>query len=260
MASNNPVLNRMVATSNRSDIAAEVTALQAQFDAPARGGAADRMTIDDVVSKTGAMFVVLLAAAAYTWFRPSVMLMLVGFGAGFVLAMVNTFKRKPSPVLVLAYAACQGLALGGISRFYEIQYAGIVGKAVLGTLVTFAVMLALYSTKVIRVTARFTKIFLVAMVSYVLVGLVSWIATLVNPGLGGGYGFFGTQMGLLLCVAGVGLAAFSLVMDFEAVQQAILYGAPRREAWRASFGIMVTLVWLYLELLRLLSILARGRD
>ncbi|MBU6214002.1 MAG: Bax inhibitor-1/YccA family protein [Actinomycetales bacterium] len=257
MATNNPILNRMTATANQSDIAAEVTALQSQFDAPARAGMADRMAIDDVVAKTGAMFAVLLAAGAYTWMRPSTMLMLVGAGLGFVLAMVNTFKRNVSPTLVLAYSACQGLFLGGVSRFYEAQYQGIVSKAVLGTIITFAVMLALYSTKVIRVTGRTTKIFLIAMVSYVVLGLVSWIATLVNPGLGGGYGFFGTQLGLLLCLAGVGLAAFSLVMDFESVQQAIVYGAPRREAWRASFGIVVSLVWLYLELLRLLATIAR---
>ena len=260
MASNNPILSRMNADARRGDIAEEVAALQAQFNEPARAGLADRMTIDDVVAKTGVLFAVLLITGTYSWLRPSVMLMLVGAGAGFVLALINTFKRHVSPALVVAYAACQGLFLGGVSRFYEIQYQGIVSKAVLGTLITFAVMLALYSTKIIRVNATTTKVFLIAVVSYVGVGLVSWIATIVNPNLGGGYGFFGTKFGLLLCLAGVGLAAFSLVMDFESVQQAIAYGTPRREAWRASFGVLVTLIWLYLELLRLLAIIARNRD
>lgn len=260
MASNNPILNRMTANASRTDIAAEVAALKEQFAAPSRAGVSDRMTIDDVVAKTAVMFVVLLVAGAYSWFRPSLMLMLVGGGLGLVLALVNTFKRNVSPALVLAYAACQGLFVGGISRLYEAQYQGIVSKAVLGTLITFAVMLFLYSTKVIRVNGTTMKVFLIAMVSYVALGLISWIATMFNPGLGGGYGFFGTQFGLLLCLAGVGLAAFSLVMDFESVQQAIAYGTPRREAWRASFGLVVTLVWLYLELLRLLAIIARNRD
>ena len=260
MASNNPILNRMTATASRTDIASEVAALKKQFAAPSRAGVADRMTIDDVVAKTAVMFVVLLVAGAYSWFRPSLMLMLVGGGLGFVLALVNTFKRNVSPALVLAYAACQGLFVGGISRLYEAQYQGIVSKAVLGTLITFAVMLFLYSAKIIRVNGTTMKIFIIAMVSYVVLGLISWIATMFNPSLGGGYGFFGTQFGLLLCLAGVGLAAFSLVMDFESVQQAIAYGTPRREAWRASFGLVVTLVWLYLELLRLLAIIARNRD
>lgn len=257
MATNNPIISRMTATANQSDIAAEVTALQAQFDAPARAATADRMAIDDVVAKTAVTFVVLLLTAAYSWFRPNLTLVLAGAGIGFVLALVNTFKRNISPALVLAYAACEGLFIGGISRAYEVQYDGIVSKAVLGTLIAFAVMLFLYSTKVIRVNGKVTKMFLIALVSYAALGLISWIATLVNPNLGGGYGLFGTQLGLLLCVVGVGLAAFSLVMDFESVQQAIAYGAPRREAWRASFGIVVTLIWLYLELLRLLAIIAR---
>jgi len=215
------------------------------------------MSIDDVVMKTASMFAVLLVAAAWTWMNPNPMLVMVGAFAGLGLALVNSFKRNASPVLCLAYAACEGLVLGGVSRYYEIAYQGIVGKAVLGTLVTFGVLLALYSTKVIRVTAKAMKVFVIAMVSYAVVGLVSWVATMFNPSLGGGYGFFGTKLGLLLCIAGVALAAYSLVVDFEAVQQAVVYGAPRREAWRAAFGITVSLVWLYLELLRLLAIVAR---
>lgn len=259
MASNNPIIKRMTESATKGDIAAEITALQAQFDSPARGGTADRMTIDDVVAKTAVSFVALLLTAAYAWMNPNPVLMIVGALGGFVLALVNSFKRNVSPVLVLAYAGLEGLFVGGISRYFQEAYPGVVSQAVLGTLVAFGVMLGLYSTKIIRVNAKFMKIFMISLISYAVIGFASFIAGAFFK-VGDGWGFYGMgQLGVLLCVAGVALAAFSLVMDFEAIQQAIVYGAPRKEAWRGAFGLMVTLIWLYLELLRLLAIL-QGRD
>ena len=253
MASKNPVINRMAQSAGRGELAV----LEKSYAAPPRANFADRLTIDDVVAKTALCFVVLLAGAAYTWMKPSIMLMFVGFIGGLIVGLINSFKRNVSPALVLLYSGLEGLALGGVSRFYQAQYEGIVSQAVLGTLVAFAVMLALYSTKVIRVNAKFMKIFMIAMISYGVIGLVSWVAGAFFK-VGGGWGFYGAgQLGLLLCAAGVALAAFSLVMDFEMIQQAIVYGAPRREAWRGAYGLVVSLVWLYLELLRLLAILQR---
>ena len=127
-------------------------------------------------------------------------------------------------------------------------------QAIIGTLVAFGVMLALYSSGRLRATPRFQKILMVALVSYAGIALVSFIAAIF--GVGGGWGFYGVgPLGLALCLIGVALAAFTLVLDFDAIQKGVEAGLPERESWRAAFGLMVTLVWLYLELLRFLAIL-----
>ena len=173
----------------------------------------------------------------------------------------------------MLYALVEGLFLGGISRWYNdawgsgsvhlneqgqlVQGENIVGQAVLGTLVAFGVMLALYASGKLRATPRFKKMIFIAMLSYVAIALVSLVSAFF--GVGEGWGFYGVGgMGLLLCVAGVGLAAFSLVLDFDAIEKGSAFGLPERESWRASFGLLVTLIWLYLELLRLLAILNRN--
>jgi uncharacterized YccA/Bax inhibitor family protein len=181
---------------------------------------------------------------------------------GLVLGFVNAAKKVPSPPLIMLYAAVQGLFVGGISNWYNAyassnQYYGIVLQAVIATMTTFGVMLALYLTGVVKVTKRFQSIMIVAMVSYLLLGLASLIAALF--GVGGGWGFYGvTGIGLAICVIGVLLAAFFLLMDFEAIAQGIRRGAPERESWRMAFGLLVTLIWLYLEFLRLLAIFTRN--
>jgi uncharacterized YccA/Bax inhibitor family protein len=164
---------------------------------------------------------------------------MVGFLGGFVLAMVNTFSQKIRPGLIMAYAAFQGLALGTLSHVFNDVYPGIVSQAVIGTLCAFAGMLFAYSNGKIRVTPKFTRVIL---------------------GTGNSGGLYGvTGFGPLLAVAGVGLASFFLVLDFDQIQKGIAAGAPQEESWRAGFGLMVTIVWLYLEILRLISIL-RGDD
>ena len=186
---------------------------------------------------------------------------LVAFG----LAMAVSFKRDSSPVLVVLYALFEGAFLGGISQWYT-QWAearsgtqsNIVLQAVIGTFTAFAVMLLLYRSGRLRATPRFTKMIMIGMFSYLGIAVVSLVAALF--GVGGGWGFYGVGgLGLLLCAAGVALAAFSLVLDFDMIEKGVQAGLPERESWRAAFGLMVTLVWLYLELLRLLAIL-QGRD
>ena len=260
MATNNPIIGRMAAQAGRGGYLTDN--LQQTFDAPARGGLNDRMTINDVVEKTVVLFAILLGGAAVGWFSLSSMtvgaaMSLIGISAlvAFALAMVNTFSKAVRPALAITYAVFEGVVLGGVSRIYaHTQGSHIVSQAVMGTLVTFGVMLFLYTSKIIKVTGKFARIFTIAMVSYGAIALASFVASFFN--VGGGWGFYGVgQLGLLLCVAGVALAAFSLVMDFEAIAQSVNYGAPRSEAWRGAFGLLVTLVWLYLELLRLLAIL-----
>ena len=174
--------------------------------------------------------------------------------------MVIAVKRSTNPGLIMIYAAIEGVFVGGISAWYQ-AYAGgenIVGQAVLGTLVAFSVMLALYKSGRLRATPQFQKMMMIAMVSYLLIAVVSLFSSFF--GVGGGWGFYGVSgIGLLLCGLGVALASFSLVLDFDAIEKGVQMGVPAKEAWRAGFGLMVTLVWLYLELLRMLAIL-QGRD
>lgn len=243
-----------------------------QAQAALQGGATGGQTVQlpDVIAKSGIMFFVLLVFAVVGWTTALSMpwLWIVAALVALVLGLVNTFKKKVSPPLTLLYAVFEGITLGGISQWYQ-QYAiatappgqspqPLVLQAVIGTLVAFGVMLFLYSSKIIKVNGTFMKVFFVAMISYVLIGIASLLAAIF--GVGGGWGFYGVGgLGILLCVFGVGLAAFALALDFESIKQAIAYGLPERESWRLGFGLMVTLVWLYLEILRLLAIVSNNR-
>ena len=189
-------------------------------------------------------------------------LMWVCLIGGLGVGLVNSFMKRVSPPLVMLYAVLQGVMLGGISNWYSQiaanpQNGGIVLQAVVATMTTFGVMLALYLTGVIKVTKRFQSILIVAAVSYLLLGVASLVAAMF--GVGGGWGFYGVGgLGLAICVIGVLIAAFFLLLDFEAISQGIKLGAPERESWRMAFGLLVTLIWLYLEFLRLLAIFSRN--
>jgi uncharacterized YccA/Bax inhibitor family protein len=228
----------------------------------AAGGA--RLTVNDVIMKTFAVFavVVVFAVAGYNLVDTMPWLVLVGALGGLALGLVNSFKKVPSPPLILLYAVFQGVAVGAISNFYNSyaessNYQGIILQAVVATMTTFGVMLALYVTGVVKVTKRFASILIVAAVSYLLLGVASLVAALF--GVGGGWGFYGIDgLGLAICVIGVLIAAFFLMLDFEAINQGIKQGAPERESWRMAFGLVVTLIWLYLEFLRLLAIFSRN--
>lgn len=226
------------------------------------------MTINDVVVKTFILFVVGAVGVAIAWALDFP----VGltFGAmivGLVLAFVNIFKKKVSPPLIMAYALVQGVFLACISAWYQ-DYANagsapgegsnIVLQAIIGTATAFVVMLVLYTSGKLRATAKFKKIMLASLISYGLIAVASFIGALF--GVGEGWGFYGVGgLGLLLCVAGVALASFTLILDFDAIQSGVELGVPEQESWRASFGLLVTLIWLYLEILRFLAIL-QGRD
>ena len=229
-----------------------------------------RVTFADVMVKSAIMFGLAVVGALVGWALTSAapgigsVVVAVGCVGTIVLGLVNAFKRKVSPPLTLLYAACSGIFLGAVSYWYNqlalaSDYEGLVLQAVLATFTTFGVMLLLYGTGIVKVTNKFIKFMTVAMVSYFFIALASLVGALF--GVGGGWGFYGVgTLGLLLCLFGVGLAAFSLMLDFEAIKQGIAMGLPERESWRLSFGLLVTLVWLYLEFLRLFSIIASGRD
>lgn len=206
------------------------------------------MSIDDVVIKTTAIFAVLVVVGAFAWQAKSPGLALVGIFAGFILAMVNTFSKKVRPALVIAYAACQGLALGSISYAFEAQYPGIVSQAVLGTACAFGGVLLAYRSGKIRVTPKFTRIMMGALIGYLVFALITMFT-----------GRPGGSLGFLVSVAAVALASLFIVMDLDQIEKAVAARVPQEESWRMAFGLMVTLVWLYLEVLRLISIL-RGQD
>ena len=256
MKSSNPVLGMAFNQPNNM----QVDQLEQSYNAPAASSIrTGRMTIEDVVAKTGFLFAILVVVGAIAWgANLGQGALLIGFLGGFVLAMVISFSKTIKPGLVVAYAALQGLALGTISKYYETFYPGIVSQAVIGTIAAFTGVLFMYRSGRLRATPQFTRAVMGAAIGYFILGLVSLVASFF--GVGQGYGFYGVSgLGLLLAVAGVALASFFLVLDFDQIEKGVAAGVPEKESWRASFGLMVTIVWLYLEVLRLLSILRNNR-
>jgi uncharacterized YccA/Bax inhibitor family protein len=252
MESSNPVLNK--AFSKEGFAAFEKT-----YAGPsATPLETSRMTIDDVVTKTGFLLGVLVITAGLAWkLNLSGGIMMIALIVGFALAMVNTFSKSVKPPLVIAYAVAEGVLVGVISHVYNTYRSGIVSQAVIGTVCAFAAILFLYSSGKLRATPKFTKILISAVIGYFILGIVSLIASFA--GVGQGMGFYGVKgIGLLLAVGGVALASFFFVLDFDQIQKGVEAGVPASESWRAAFGLVVTLVWLYLEILRLLSILRQS--
>jgi len=200
------------------------------------------VTLNDVIVKTGINFVILLVGGFIGWqvYPSAPWVMWVALLVGLGLAMANIFMKKVQPVLVMLYAFVEGVFLGGISFFYDalvqqVQYEGLVQQAIIGTLVAFGVMLALYSTNIIKVNGKFMKVMMVALISYALIAFASLIAAIF--GVGDGWGFYGVgTLGLVLCALGVLLAAFTLNLDFEAIKQSVAMGMPERESWRLSLA------------------------
>lgn len=229
--------------------------------APVRGNA---MTIDDVVSRTAMTLGTLIVTATLAWITlpvdPANVNKSYGFAVGaalvaFVLAMIQSFKRKPSPALILGYAAFEGVFLGVISMVTSTYISpGVVVQAVLGTMCVFAAVLFAYKMRWIRVTRRFTGFVMAAALGFVLLMLANSLFALF--GGGDGLGFRSGGLGIVFGLLGVVLGACFLAMDFKQVEDGVTYGAPREESWLAAFGLTLTLVWIYLELLRLFQILS----
>ncbi|WP_353987334.1 Bax inhibitor-1/YccA family protein [Ruicaihuangia caeni] len=222
---------------------------------------AERMTYEDTIMKIVISFGVLLLGAAVGWFVP--VLALPAALVGLVLGFVNVFKKQPSRGLILAYAAVEGVFVGGISYLFSTMWEGIVTQALLGTLAVVGVTLALFASGKVRATPKLTRIFLVAMIGYAAFSLVNFGLMIfgVTDGMFGlrSVEFLGLPLGAWLGVLVVLLAAYSLVMDFENIKTGVERSVPRVYGWQAAFGILVTVVWLYLEILRLIAIL-RGSE
>ncbi|GAA1484261.1 Bax inhibitor-1/YccA family protein [Brachybacterium fresconis] len=176
--------------------------------------------------------------------------LVIGLVGGLVTAMINIFKKKPSPILVLAYAAFEGLLLGGLTAMLGQQFPGIGLQAVVGTLAVAGAVLVMFRLGVLRTSPVLNKIFMVAMVAYLLFGIVNIGYVMMTGG-----SLRDGVMGLVIGGLAVVMASYSLVMDFEDVQRAANSAMPRVYAWRCAFGLAVTMVWLYVEILRILAIL-----
>lgn len=246
----------------------QMAGLEAQYQAPSATNAdMRRMTYDDVIVRTAGVFAVILATGALSWslvtssdeatFSLGAMAVFAGAIGAFVLGLVNSFKREPSPALILAYAAFEGLLLGGFSGIMEARYEGIVVQAVLATLATFGAMLAAYSFGGFRVQGRFRRVVVVATFGYMIFSLINF-ALMVTGATTGAWGLrsltiMGIPLGVPLGILAVILASLFLAIDFESIENGVRNGLPQRYAWAGAFGLVVTLVWLYVEFLRLLS-------
>ncbi|MEI7547519.1 MAG: Bax inhibitor-1/YccA family protein [Actinomycetota bacterium] len=224
------------------------------------------MTVGGTATATGVLLVLLLATATAGWIMAptstgdangAMGLGIGGIVVGLVCAIVLRFKPTLAPVLAPIYALAEGFFLGVISRVYDAQYNGIVLQAVGATLAVFAVMLFLYKSRILKVTDRFKRIVVTATMGLMLFYMVSFVI-----GLFTGFGsisFFNSAspMGILFSVLAAGLAAMMLAVDFDLIEKGAAAGWPKGMEWYAAFGLLATLIWLYLEILRLLSKLER---
>lgn len=216
----------------------------------------DRMSYDDVIVKTAILLVFLLVGGAVGAVIPSLMLpaMFVGLG----LALINIFKKTPSRALILAYAVVEGVFLGAISFILEAAQPGIILQAVLGTVIVLGVTLALFVSGRVRASKRATKIFMIAGISYAAFSIMNLTLQLtgVNQDPWGLHStsFFGVPLGLIIGPLAILMAAYALVLDFTSIKNGVEQGAPRSLGWKAAFGLVLTIVWLYIEFLRLISI------
>ncbi|GAQ39239.1 membrane protein [Mycobacterium pseudoshottsii JCM 15466] len=225
------------------------------------------LTIDDVVTKTGLTLAMLSATAVVSYFLVAqnialaMPLTLVGALGGLALVLVATFGRKQdNPAIVLSYAALEGLFLGAVSFVLAAYTVGsanagvLIGEAVLGTLGVFFGMLVVYKTGAIRVTPRFTRMIVAVMFGALALMLGNFLLGMFGGGEGLGLRS-GGPLAILFSLVVIGIAAFSFLIDFDAADQMIRAGAPEKAAWGIALGLTVTLVWLYIEILRLLSYL-----
>jgi len=212
------------------------------------------LTMDDVVTKTGLTFLVTVVAAAGIWALPGTTgwaLALPAILVGLVLGLFIAFKMISNPAATLAYAAVEGVFLGAISEAFDMRWPGIVIQAVIGTLGVFAGMLVVYKTGAIRVTPKLTRWLVGALVGVLVLSLANFVAYFF---MADGLGLrSGGGIAIVFSLVVIGIAAFMLLLDFDMADEAIRRGAPAKFAWYVAFGLLVTVVWLYMEILRLLS-------
>ena len=222
------------------------------------------MTISGTLNKIGVMLLLVVVSAAYTWNLvlgddPSRVgtLAIVGAIGGFIMAMVTVFRPKSSPYTAPVYAILEGMFLGAISAVINARYPGIAFQAVLLTIGTLFTMLFLYRSGTIRATPKFRRGVMMATGAVFFAYMISWIMSLF--GMPMGFMHSAGPLGILINLVIIVIAALNLIMDFDFIEKGSQMGAPKYMEWYGAFGLMVTLIWLYIEFLRLLSRFA-GRD
>ena len=218
----------------------------------------DRMTMDDVVVRSAITLGTVAVGAVLAWALLPVSTTSYGLAVGsaivaFVLAMVQSFKRTPSPALILGYAAFEGVFLGVISEMFNSRWSGAPFQAVLGTMAVSGATLLVYKAGWIRVTARYARIGLAIAMAFLVVMAVNLLLVVFGVAEDGGLRSFG-PLGAIVGIFAILLGAFFLTLDFKQIEDGIAYGAPRNESWLAAFGLTLTLVWIYVEMLRLVAI------
>jgi uncharacterized YccA/Bax inhibitor family protein len=266
--SSNPVLTRLT-PENQTGYAPAPSGYSStpSYPSPVTTGVTDRMTIDDVVVRTVALLAVTGIAGAFAWIAPipDSIRSTVWIGAaliGLVIGLIISIKRITNPPLLFTYAIVEGVFVGLISKAYEEFASGIVVQAVIGTFGIFLVMAALYKFKVIRSSPKFARILGAAVIGVIAVSLVS----LLVGAFGGSTGVYGrnadgtgTMLSIGFSLVVIVIASLTFILDFDLIEQSVAQGAPKKVAWTCAFGLLVGLIWVYLEVLRLLSYL-RGRD
>lgn len=216
--------------------------------------AGERLTMNDVMVKTGINLGLVAVGAAVAWYAP--VLLLLGMVGGLVLGLVNSFKKKVSPILVMTYALMEGLLLGGLSAVVDMRYPGVAVQAVLATFVVAGTTLALFANGKLRATPKLNKIFMIGAIGYMAYGLISILGAGIFGSSLNSFSIGGIPLGLVVGLFAVALATYSLLLDFTTTSEAVEAGLPERESWRLAFGLTASLVWLYVEILRVLMYLA----
>ncbi|MEU6243240.1 Bax inhibitor-1/YccA family protein [Streptomyces sp. NPDC047024] len=224
--------------------------------------AAGRMTMDDVVTRSAFTLGTVVVGAVLAWTLLPVSTTSYGLAIGsaiiaFVLAMVQSFKRTPSPALILGYAAFEGVFLGVISEMFNSRWSGAPFQAVLGTMAVSGATLLVYKAGWIRVTARYARIGMAIAIAFLVVMAVNLLLVAFGVAEDGGLRSMG-PLGAIVGIIAILLGAFFLTLDFKQIQDGISYGAPRDESWLAAFGLTMTLVWIYIEMLRLVAIFSNN--
>ncbi|WP_261558676.1 Bax inhibitor-1/YccA family protein [Frankia tisae] len=212
------------------------------------------LTVDDVVVHTLGLFALLGVGGAVGWVvgRDAPGIALAAGLIALVISLVVSMRNRLRPSLVIAFALIEGVAVGAISRYYEDAFGGIVPQALLGTGLIFIVMLLAYRSRRLRATPRMARVVTGVLLGVVLLSLVDLVIRAVSgshlPIINDA-----TPLGILFSVLVLGVASLQFILDFDYIERAIATGAPRSEAWRAGFGLLIGFVWVYLEMLRLLS-------
>ncbi|WP_151524944.1 Bax inhibitor-1/YccA family protein [Serinicoccus kebangsaanensis] len=234
--------------------------LQDMYDqAPAGPAQTGRLTLDDVVVKSLMLFGIVVAVAAATWMfvgprlEIAMPIWLVGMFGSLALSFAIGFSKKVNVGLIMVHAVLQGAFIGAASVYFNTVFEGVVTTAIIATLATFAGMFIGWKAGFIKVTSRTRRIFGMVAMGYLVFLLINIGASFL--GFGDGWGIYGSQFGWLIALLGVALASYSLAVDFDSIDRAVSGGAPEKYSWLLGHGLVASLVWLYIEFLRLFAIL-----